>query len=60
MKHLVLVATLLMLAGCNTMTKTADKISDKHSSFSQKENTIYPTVDGTKDGEPANFGKQVF
>lgn len=58
----LLVTTLLalLISGCNTITGAADKIMDKQSSFSQDSKTIYPTTDGKKDSEPANFGKQAF
>lgn len=58
MKHFTLLAVLAFaLTGCNAMTSIADGITNKKSSFSQQSNTIYPTVDGTKEGEPAPFGK---
>ncbi|MDO4451056.1 MAG: hypothetical protein Q4B79_08895 [Moraxella sp.] len=61
MKHIGLVALIaLALTGCNAMTKTADQVMKKQSSFSQDDRTRYPTVDEQKDSEPANFGKQVF
>lgn len=50
----------ILLSGCNAMTATADRVMDKQSSFSQEPTTIYPTVDGTKEGETAQFGKQQF
>lgn len=57
MKSLALIAFTVILTGCNAMTATADKIMDKQSSFSQKATTIYPTVDGTKDADSADFAK---
>lgn len=61
MKHISLVALIaLALTGCNAMTKTADQVMNKQSSFSQDDRTRYPTVDERKDSEPANFGKQAF
>lgn len=61
MKHIAIVAILATaLTGCNAMTSLADSITNKQSTFSQRDNTIYPTVDGTKDGEPAEFGKSKY
>lgn len=61
MKAILAVATLaVLMTGCNTVTTVADNIMKKESSFSQEPNTIYPTVNGAKDGEDANFGKQQF
>lgn len=58
MKHIAIVAILATaLTGCNAMTSLADSITNKQSTFSQRDNTIYPTVDGRKDSEPAEFGK---
>lgn len=50
----------VLLTGCNAVATTADKMMNKQSSFSQKANTVYPTVDGKKDSQPADFGKQKF
>lgn len=61
MKHIAIVALLAtVLTGCNAMTAVADKVTNKQSTFSQRDNTIYPTVDGTKDGDPADFGKSKY
>lgn len=60
MKHLALFALMTVaLTGCNTMTTAADKIMNQQSNFSTQPNNIYPTEDGTKDGEPAQFAKDV-
>lgn len=56
----VVTAFAMVLTGCNAMTTTADKMMNKQSSFSQKANTVYPTVDGKKDSQSADFGKQNF
>lgn len=61
MKALFAIATLaVLMTGCNAVTATADSVMKKQSSFSQNPNTIYPTVNGQADGEPAQFGKQQF
>lgn len=57
---LAMTAFAVILTGCNTVATTTDKVMNKKSSFSQKANTIYPTVDGKKDSQPADFGKQKF
>ncbi len=50
----------VLMTGCNAMTDIADGAMNKQSSFSQNPTTIYPTVDGQKDSEPAEFAKQQF
>lgn len=50
----------LLMTGCNAVATTADKMMNKQSTFSQQSNTVYPTVNGKVDGEPAQFGKQQF
>lgn len=57
---LAITAFAVVLTGCNAVATTADKMMNKQSSFSQKANTVYPTVDGKKDSQPADFGKQKF
>lgn len=58
MKKLITFAVLVVaLTGCNAMTTAADNAMKKQSSFSQDPTTHYPTVDGSKEGEPAEFGK---
>lgn len=59
MKAILATLTVLM-TGCNAVTGVADGVMKKQSNFSQDSTTIYPTVDGKKDSEPANFGKQAF
>lgn len=61
MKALLTVAAMVaLLTGCNAVTNTADGIMKKQSNFSQDPATVYPTVDGSVDGQPADFGKQQF
>lgn len=61
MKAILATLTLVtLMTGCNAVTATADGIMKKESSFSQDPTTIYPTVDGKKDSDPANFGQQQF
>ncbi|MDO4896070.1 MAG: hypothetical protein Q3971_01800 [Moraxella sp.] len=57
MKSINFIILAVALTGCNAMTATADKVMNTQSSFSNHANTIYPTVDGTKDGEQADFIK---
>lgn len=57
---LVSLSLAILMVGCNTVTSIADGAMNKQSSFSQDPKTIYPTVDGQKDSEPADFAKQQF
>lgn len=54
------IALAVLMTGCNTATTLADGINKKQSSFSQEPSTIYPTIDGQKDSESADFAKQQF
>ncbi|OOR91361.1 hypothetical protein B0181_03400 [Moraxella caviae] len=45
-KIALLAAAAVALAGCNAMTKTADKVFYKQSNFSQLEDTQYPVGEG--------------